>query len=112
MRILRTEERAKCGSRMERESQVEIASVFYEEYVNLRHAAAFVYRDSMQREMQNKCEVILSDVDLLYMSTEKECADDNKSKSTVTVKLTGVRNQNIATDIWPVYTIDTPIEED
>lgn len=43
----------------------------------MKDAVAFAYGDSIQCNVQNKHDVPLSDVDLLYMRDEMEAADDN-----------------------------------
>lgn len=54
------------------------------EDVDSKGTVTFAYGDSMQRDIVNKGEVPLGDMDLFYLSDDKKCADDNMSKITVT----------------------------
>lgn len=55
-----------------------------------KDTAAFVYGDSLQRDVQNKREVLIGDIHSSYLSDEKENADDNVSKNMVTVDMAEV----------------------
>lgn len=45
------------------------------------------YGDLMPCDMQNECELLLSNVDPLYISDEMDCADDDMSRNMVTVNM-------------------------
>lgn len=55
--------------------------------VDVRDAASFTYGDSMQRGVQNDRGVLFGDSCFLYLSGEKDDADDNMSWDTVTVEM-------------------------
>lgn len=50
----------------------------------------------MQQNVRNKYEDTVEDVDPLYISDEKECTDEDVSKTAISVKVTGERDENIA----------------
>lgn len=79
--------------------------------VDLKDGAMFVYGDSMQRELQNKREFLLGDLNPLCMSDEKDAADDNEPRKIVSVWMTAEENNHSVIDVWPDYSTDTPIEE-
>lgn len=47
-----------------------------------------------------------------YLFVENESAHGSMSSNTVTVEMTGVGQEKSATDLWPDYSIDGPIEDD
>lgn len=59
------------------------------ENANLKDAVTFMYVASMQRAIQNNCKVLLGEVHPLYLSDEKESADDKVSRNMATVKVLG-----------------------
>lgn len=54
--------------------------------------------------------MLLSNVDQLYMSDEKNGADDDASRNKIGVETAGERNENRAMDLWSEYSKDAPIE--
>lgn len=44
--------------------------------------------------------------------TRKRFADDKTSTKTVTVEVTGEKDEKVTTDQWPNYSLDTSVEED
>lgn len=73
---------------------------------------AFMYGYSIQQQVQKKRLVLLDDVDALHMSNEKEDADYNVSSNTASEKMTEKEVYNIATNVWPDYSIDGPNRKD
>lgn len=55
---------------------------------DFKGAAAFAYRDSMPREVWNNRQVLLGDVDQMYMSDEKDCSNSSVSKNRIDVEMT------------------------
>lgn len=58
------------------------------EDLHLKNYVAFTYEDRLQREVRNKREALLRDVGPLYMSADKEVADNDMSRNTVGVEMT------------------------
>lgn len=56
--------------------------------VDLKDAVTSAYGDSMQRNVQNKREIFLCDLDPYYLSNEKERAADNVSRNTTIMDMT------------------------
>lgn len=77
----------------------------------LKDAVVVAYKNSMQRVVQNKHEVLLGDVDPLYMFAEKEGSDDNLFTSTISIEVTRYGDENFRMDLRPHFLIDAPIEE-
>lgn len=76
-----------------------------------KNSVEFVSGDSMQRNTQNKWEVLPGSVDRLNVSDENERTDDKVLKNTFTMKISGVWNENNALDDWSDDSIDAQIEE-
>lgn len=51
----------------------------------MKDALVLAYGNSMQFYVQDEREVLLGDVDPLYVLSKKECADNNVSRNNVTV---------------------------
>lgn len=60
--------------------------------------------------MQNKLEVFLGDVFPLYMSNEKQGADNNVSSNNIIVQRTEEEDENRAIYVRPGYSIDAQNE--
>lgn len=71
--------------------------------VDLIDEAAFEYEDSTEHEVRNKREVLLSGVDPLYMSAEKDLTDDDVSRITVTVEIIEEKDEYLCMDVWSDY---------
>lgn len=56
--------------------------------------------------------VHVGDVNLLYLSDEKDVDEDNVSRNTISVKIPGVKDENNATEVWPGYSIDASTGKD
>lgn len=69
--------------------------------MDLKVGATFGYDQSMQRDVQNKRKVQLSDVPPPYASDKEEDADDNMSRNTAALEMTGVGDENSAMNLWP-----------
>lgn len=52
----------------------------------------------------------MRDVDSLYVSGEKDGADDSVSENTVAAAMIGEEDKNSATDVWPDFSKAEPIE--
>lgn len=63
------------------------------EDVGLSVVDVFAYRDLMQLDVQNKREVVLVDVDLLYLFDQKEGVDDNVSRNRTSVEMTAEEDE-------------------
>lgn len=57
------------------------------EEVDWKDAVWFAYVDSMQRGARNKLELLLGDVDSLYMFDEKRGAGHDFSRNTISVEM-------------------------
>lgn len=86
--MLWTRELAAYGWRMEKEPQLAVFLYLTPEVVDLGDAMAFEYRDAMLHSVQNKRRVYLGVALHLYLSDEKESADNKVYRITVTVKVT------------------------
>lgn len=64
---------------------------------SLQTAIPYVYGDSMQRDVQDKDEVVLHHMDPLYISDKNERAHDNMSIYTVAVEMAG---EQVSIKIW------------
>lgn len=78
----------------------------------LKDAAAFAPGKSMQLGLLNKPKVLLGDMDPIYMSHERDGADNNVLGNTVTVKMTGEGDENSTMDVWLEYSIEATIEKE
>lgn len=74
--------------------------------------AAHAYSDSKQRDVHNKREPLVGDVNPQYLSNKKKCVGDKGSKNTVSVQMTAEEDENSAIDGWPDYFINALIVED
>lgn len=81
------------------------------EIVELKDAVAVVYGDSMVSEVQDKRLGHLDDVDRLYIPDENESDEDNVSRNTVVVEMTGERDENGAINVCPGYLVDAPVQK-
>lgn len=70
------------------------------------------YTNSMQRSVYDQREVHPGDVGTSYMLVEKEGADDDMSRNTVTVEMIEEVDENSTLDVWSDYSVNAPIEED
>lgn len=66
------------------------------EDVDLKDAAAFTYRDSMQRDVQHEPEALLGDTGQLHNADRKEGAHNNVSRNTIPIERTEHRDENSA----------------
>lgn len=82
------------------------------ENVDLNDAVVFAYGHTTQCKIRNKREALLGDVDPLYRSQEKESGDNNASRSTINVDMTGGWDKNSALGLRPDNSIDAPFDED
>lgn len=76
------------------------------EDVSLKGADEFVDGDSMQGNVQNKREVLLSDMGPVYMF------DNSVPRNSATVEMTEKGDENNAMGLWPNYSIYAMIGED
>lgn len=89
----------------------------YHEYLlpedmGLANAVSCACGDSMQREVRNKWEVLLGEVNPLCTSHDKEGADDTVSRTTICLEATGEGEEISAMDVLSDYAIDSQIEKD
>lgn len=82
------------------------------EDVDLRDVVGFLCGDSTQREVQNKQELFVGDMDTLYSSDWNDFADDTMCRNTIIVAIMGERDVNSAIELWPYCSIDAAIEKD
>lgn len=75
----------------------------------MKNAALFVYIDSMQIEVENKREVLLDDVDPLYIYKLQEGACDTVPRNKVTGLMTREGYKNSAINIMRDHAMDAPI---
>lgn len=59
------------------------------EFVELKNALLFAYRDAMQRNIQNKLKLVMGSIDPMYMSESKEGSEDDASRNPATVSIRG-----------------------
>lgn len=59
----------------------------------LKDVVSFAYGDLMWRDVMNRRELLLRDVDRSYLSREKKGADGSRSRSTATAEMTGKDNE-------------------
>lgn len=72
---------------MERGSPIAVSSLPDTGSLKTKDVAAFAYRGSMKREMQNECEVLIDDVNLQYVPNEDESADGSMYRNTISVEM-------------------------
>lgn len=65
----------------------------------------------MQHDVQSGRQTVPCDIGTLYLYDEKDSMGNNISRDTVTVKVTGVEDENCAMNVWPDYSIVVPIEK-
>lgn len=77
--------------------------------MDLKDVAAFLYGDSIQRDIQYKCQASLGGVDPLYLSNEKVGVNNKMSTDKVAVQMTREEDENGTVDQRPDYLIYVPI---
>lgn len=75
----------------------------------MENAVEFAYGGWKKCKRHNKGDILLVDVDLLYMSDEKEGPDDYVSRNTGTTKMTCGGDENKALDTRSDDLIDATI---
>lgn len=79
--------------------------------MDLKYEVSFPYGELMQGNLQNKYRGLMDDLVRLYLTDEKDGADDSMSNNLVTVENLRKRDKRSDTDVWQVYSVDRPIEE-
>lgn len=74
--------------------------------VDLKDAVSFAYGASMQRNVLNKREVLLDEVNLVYFSHKKDAVDYNMLRSSLTVEMTGEGDDNSFITLWPLFSLE------
>lgn len=77
----------------------------------MKDAIAVAHGDSMHRYVQNNRNVLLSNVNLLCLSDEKEVADGIGPTNPITVDKVGGGDETNSMDQWPDYPLDILIDE-
>lgn len=70
---------------------------------NMKDAIAFVYSDSIQGEVRNNRDVLLSDVIVLRVRDQKESIQEKMSLGTISVEITGEGDEKFVMGVWPNY---------